>query len=103
MEIPTGWSGTHLFVPEDERDPVPINSTVFAADGIIFHGPSQKIVAPNFAQAERLIEQGYLPAGNTIRNAYLMALQDMLNHRLLFDADGLEQLDLSTETPKNTE
>ena len=97
MEIPTGWSGTHLFVPEDRRDPVPINATVFAANGIIFHGPSQKIVTPNFAQAEQLIAQGNLPSGNKIRIAYLMALQDMLNHRLLFDADGLEQLDVNTE------
>ncbi len=94
---PIGWSGTHLFVPESQRDPIPINSTVFVANGIISHGPSQKIVSPNFEQAERLINQGELPAGNALRAAYVKALQDMLNHRLLFNSDALNQLDLSSK------
>jgi len=96
-EIPAGWSGTHLFVPEAERDPVPINSTVFTSDGIIFHGPSRKIVAPNFAKAQSVIDNGRLPSGNKLRNDYFEALQDMLNHRLLFDSDALKVIDLSTE------
>ncbi len=96
-EIPAGWSGTHLFVPEAERDPVPINSTVFTSDGIIFHGPSQKIVAPNFAKAQSVIDDGQLPSRNKLRNDYFEALQDMLNHRLLFDSDALKVIDLSAE------
>ncbi len=97
IKIPAGWSGTHLFVPESQRDPVPINSTVFVTDGIIFHGPSQKIVTPNFEQAELFLEQGNLPSGNKVRNAYIKALQDMLNHRLLFDSDALKVLGKDAE------
>lgn len=97
LKIPAGWSGTHLFVPESQRDPIPINATVFVADGIISHGPSQRIVSPNFEQAEHFINQGELPAGNALRAAYVKALQDMLNHQLLFDSNALNQLDFSRQ------
>ncbi|MCI5157373.1 MAG: hypothetical protein D3906_02850 [Candidatus Electrothrix sp. AUS1_2] len=93
IDIPIGMTGTHLFVPESRRDPIPISSEVFADQGILY-GPGNKFTWPNFPDVHDQVTRGDLRPGNNIQQKYKLAQRDTILHQLLFDSDGLRVLHL---------
>jgi hypothetical protein len=84
IEIPFGISGVHLFIPNDERDPLYLDNGVFIYKGIIYHGPTGLPLSANF------LKIGQYPIVENLSKAdilqlYLKSQDDFLTHEKVYE------------------
>jgi phosphoglycerol transferase MdoB-like AlkP superfamily enzyme len=91
IDIPYGISGTHLFVPNDQRDPLYLENEVFIYNGIIYHGPTGRIVAANFELSQNNAFSNKLNKTEIIK-LYIQAQLEMQAHTLLYEFDAQSKI-----------
>ena len=87
-DTPYGITGTHLFVPNNKRDPLFITQDIFIYEELIYHGPSGRRLSSNLKTLMPNDKDIKNTQPSMIRDKFLKSLNDMSNHEMIYKYDA---------------